>query len=38
MLPLIGAIPLPTLAGVQLHDVDVNGQNGYVTVTGAVRD
>jgi hypothetical protein len=38
MLPLIGAIPIPTLAGVQLTDVDVNGQNGYVTVTGALEN
>jgi hypothetical protein len=37
MLPLIGTIPIPTLAGVQLVDVDVNGQNGYVTVTGAIE-
>lgn len=34
MLPLIGTIPLPTLAGVQLENLDVNGQNGYVTVSG----
>jgi hypothetical protein len=38
MLPLIGTIPIPTLAGVQLVDVDVNGQNGYVTVTGAIEN
>jgi len=37
MLPLIGAIPLPTLAGVRLVDVDVNGRNGYITVTGALQ-
>jgi hypothetical protein len=38
MLPLIGTIPLPSLAGVQLTDVSVNGQNGYVTVTGALSN
>jgi hypothetical protein len=37
MLPLVGAIPLPSLAGVSLVDVDVNGINGYVTVTGALE-
>jgi hypothetical protein len=37
LLPLVGAIPLPTLAGVALVDLDVNGINGYVTVTGALE-
>lgn len=38
MLPLIGAIPLPTLAGVHLTDVDISGKNGYVTIDGALSN
>lgn len=38
LLPLISTIPLPTLAGVQLSNLDVNGQNGYVTVSGELSN
>jgi hypothetical protein len=36
LLPLVGAVPLPSFAGARLVDVDINGRNGYVTVSGAL--
>jgi hypothetical protein len=34
--PLLQSIPLPTLGGVVLSDLDVKGVNGYVTITGTL--
>jgi hypothetical protein len=34
--PLLQSIPLPSLAGVVLSDLDIKGVNGYVTITGVL--
>jgi hypothetical protein len=36
MLPLLGAVPLPSFAGIQLEDISIQGKAGYVTISGAL--
>lgn len=37
LLPLLGAIPLPSIGGVALTDVSVEGKNGYLTINGTME-
>jgi hypothetical protein len=37
LLPLLGAIPLPSIGGVALTDVSVEGQSGYLTISGTME-
>ncbi|MEZ4365409.1 MAG: hypothetical protein R2939_03865 [Kofleriaceae bacterium] len=35
--PLIEAIPVPSIGGVSVVDLGIEGKNGYVTITGAMQ-
>lgn len=37
ILPLLGYIPLPMVAGVELTNLELGGRNGYITMSGALR-
>lgn len=34
---VVGEIPIPSVAGVTVNDLDIGGRDGFVTVTGSLR-